>query len=295
MGAVLLAAWLVPSSRPAPEATGADYQREVSTWRREREQRLKADGGWLTVAGLSWLKPGANRFGADKANDVVLPAHSAPPSAGRFVLEAGRVRVEVEPNVAVTLAGQPITQRELGTDRDGAAPDVLALGALTLQIIDRGRRLGVRLKDMRSAARRDFKGLAWYPIKPEYRVTARFEAHAQPTTIAVPSVIGGAEPMRSPGTAVFELGGRTLRLDPVLEPGETQLFFILRDATSGKTTYGAGRFLYADPPRHGRVVLDFNKAYAPPCAFTPYATCPLPPASNRLPISIEAGELTAPH
>ena len=296
--ALLLLAWLVPSMRPpppAPPTTGADYVREVETWRRERAQRLTADGGWLTVAGLTWLKPGANRFGADKDNDVVLPSHASPAHAGQFVLEAGRVRVEVAPQLAVTLAGQPVTQRELRSDRDGAAPDVLALGAITLQIIDRAGRLGVRLKDMRSAARRDFKGLAWYPITPAYRVIARFEAHAAPTTISVPSVLGGAEPMASPGTAVFELGGRTLRLAPVLEPGEPRLFFILRDATSGKTTYGGGRFLYADPPRDGRVVLDFNKAYSPPCAFTPYATCPLPPESNRLPVPIEAGEMSPSH
>jgi len=164
-----------------------------------------------------------------------------------------------------------------------------------MQVIDRGGRLGIRLKDMDSTARHTFKGTSWYPIDPAYRVTARFEARATPLVIPVPTVLGTVEPMPSPGTAVFELGGKTLRLDPVLEPGETQLFFIIRDATTGHATYGGGRFLYADPPKDGHVVLDFNKAYSPPCAFTAYATCPLPPPGNRLAVAIEAGELAPPH
>ena len=293
---LLLAGWLVPAPAPATASdSAAAYRREIEAWRHARAQRLTADGGWLTVAGLFWLAPGTNRFGADKANDIVLPDHSSPPRAGSFVLEAGRVRVEVAPGAAVTLAGQPVRKRDLHTDAGGAVADVLQLGALTMQVIDRGGRVGIRLKDMRAPARRDFKGLTWYPIKPEYRVTARFTAPARPTTIAVPNVLGGTETLPSPGSAHFELHGKPLRLDAVIEPGETQLFFILRDATAGKTTYGAGRFLYADPPVDGRVVLDFNKAYSPPCAFTRYATCPLPPASNRLPVAIEAGELNTSH
>jgi uncharacterized protein (DUF1684 family) len=162
---------------------------------------------------------------------------------------------------------------------------------VTLQIIDRGGRLGVRVKDMRSEARRTFKGLKWYPVNPALRVSARFVPAAKPTTIEVPSIIGVTERMPSPGAAELEIGGKTLRLIPVLEAGESRLFFVFRDATSSRTTYGGGRFLYADPPRDGKIVLDFNQAYSPPCAFTPYATCPVPPAENRLPVSIEAGEM----
>jgi uncharacterized protein (DUF1684 family) len=277
-----------------PGGDAASYRKQIEAWRAERVDKLKADGGWLTVAGLFWLKPGGNRFGAERGNDIVLPA-SAPARAGAFVVEGGRVRVEVEPGVAITLGGKPVSGAALQTDAGGAAPDVLVMGPLTLQIIDRGGRLAVRLKDMQSAARKGWKGTAWYPVNPAYRVIARFEPRPTPTTIAVPTVIGTVEPMPSPGTAWFELGGKTLRLDPVLEPGETQLFFIIRDATSGHATYGGGRFLYADPAKDGHVVLDFNKAYAPPCAFTPYATCPLPPAVNRLGIAVEAGELAPPH
>ncbi len=275
---------------PAPP----DYRQEVEAFHRHREDQLTSDGGWLSVAGLFWLKPGANRFGADRSNDVVLPP-SAPPRAGTFWLESGRVTVEAAPGAPLTHQGRPVSRQALRSDSGGAEPDVLALGPLTLQIIDRGGRLAVRLKDKDRAARKQFKGLNWYPVDPAYRIVARFVPHDRPTTITVPSIIGVAEAMPSPGSAVFELGGRTIRLDPVVEAGDTRLFFIFRDTTSGKTTYGAGRFLHADPPKDGRVILDFNKSYAPPCAVTPYATCPLPPQQNHLPIAIEAGEMGAGH
>jgi uncharacterized protein len=294
---VRLVAWLV-SFLVAAGAADATYVREVESWRRGRLQRLTADGGWLTVAGLFWLKPGANRFGSDAANDIVLPAHSSPPLAGAFVLEAGRVRVEPRPGVPLMLAGKPVGRTEMRTDAGGAAvPDVLSLGALTLQIIDRGGRLGVRLKDMKNPARDKFKGLSYFPINPRFRVVASFVPHKQPVSINVPNVLGMVESMSSPGYASFVLAGAQaappLRLDAVLEPGETELFFIFHDATSGKTSYGGGRFLYAAPPVDGKVILDFNRAYSPPCAFTPHATCPLPPANNRLPVAIEAGEMFA--
>ncbi|HMF42958.1 MAG TPA: DUF1684 domain-containing protein [Polyangia bacterium] len=285
----------------AAGAVAADsaYVHEIEAWQRERLQRLTADGGWLTVAGLVWLKPGPNRFGTDAANDVVLPAGSAPPRAGKFVLEGGRVRVEVEPGVAVTLAGKPVTRAALRSDAGGAEPDVLSLGALTMQIIDRGGRLGVRIKDMKNPARARFKGLHYFPIDPRYRIVATFVLHPKPVTLDVPTVLGTVERMPSPGYASFALdaapGAPHLRLDAVLEPGETQLFFIFRDRTAGKTTYGGGRFLYADPPTNGKVVIDFNRAYSPPCAFTPHATCPQPPENNRLPVAIEAGEIFAGH
>jgi uncharacterized protein (DUF1684 family) len=278
------------SVAPAPP----DYRQEVEAFRRHREQQLTSDDGWLTVAGLFWLKPGANRFGADRSNDLVLPP-SAPQRAGMFWLESGRVTVEAAPGAPLTHRGRPVTRQALRSDAGGAEPDVLALGPLTLQIIDRGGRLAVRLKDKDRAERKQWKGLHWYPVNPAYRIVARFVPRDRPTTITVPSIIGVAEAMPSPGSVVFEIGGRSVRLDPVVETGDTQLFFIFRDATSGKTTYGAGRFLHADPAKDGRVILDFNKAYAPPCAVTPYATCPLPPAQNHLPIAIEAGEIGAGH
>jgi uncharacterized protein (DUF1684 family) len=272
------------------------HRQEIEAWQKTRDARLRADGGWLTVAGLFWLKPGANRFGSAAGNDIVLPADSAPGSAGTFVVDGKRVSVQVEPGAGVTLAGKPVTKVGLRSDAAGAEPDVLALGALTMQVIERDGRLAIRLKDLHSQLRRSFKGLRYYPTKLSYRVVARFIPHSKPVSIALPNMLGFSENVPSPGTAEFELRGKTMRLDPVIEtPGDTVLFFVFRDQTSGKTTYGAGRFLYADPPRDGKIVLDFNKAYTPPCGFTPYATCPLPPKQNRLPVAIEAGELYDGH
>ena len=273
---------------------GADesYRSEIQAWRDRREASLKADGGWLSVAGLFWLKEGPNRFGTDPKADIVLPAGSAPPRAGVFELAAGKVTVTFEREAEAALEGQPVTRAEVRPDSSGS-PDVISLGRLTLLLIERGGRLGIRLKDRQSPFRKDFTGLHWFDVKEEYRVSARYVSYAEPKPIKVPNILGQSEAMPSLGYAVFERDGQEIRLEGVLEEKDAkQLFFIFRDQTSGKETYPAGRFFYADMPKDGRIVLDFNKAYNPPCAFTPYATCPLPPPQNWMPVRIEAGELT---
>ncbi len=274
------------------DATADDaYRAEIEAWRQRREAGLKADGGWLSVAGLFWLKEGANRFGSDPKGDIVLPAGSAPARAGVFDLAAGRTTVTFEREVEATLAGRPVTRAELRSDAAGA-PDVITLGRLTMHVIQRGPRYGIRLKDRESPLRREFRGLRWFEVKEEYRVRARYVTYPEPKLLHVSNVLGQSEPMPSPGFAVFERGGVEIRLEGVLEERDArQLFFIIRDQTSGKETYPAGRFLYADLPKDGGIVLDFNQAYNPPCAFTPYATCPLPPPQNWMPVRIEAGEL----
>jgi uncharacterized protein len=278
---------MTADARPTP-AADAGYQREIADWRALRLARLTSDEGWLVVTGLFWLKEGANRFGSAPDNEVALPAHSAPAHAGVLRLAGGKVTAEVA-------AGAAVTHEELRAD-DPGPPDVLALGALRFFVIARDGRLGVRLRDLKSARRADFKGLAYFPVRPELRVVARYVAHAQPKALKVPNVLGRVSDMQSPGTAHFRIGDRELTLDAILEePGDKRFFFIFRDATAGRETYAAGRFFYADLPVDGRLVLDFNKAYTPPCAFTPYATCPLPPPQNRLPLRIEAGELFAGH
>jgi uncharacterized protein (DUF1684 family) len=278
-----------------PTAYQREYQQGIEAWRQERGDRLTADGGWLTVVGLFWLKPGPNHFGADLSNEIVLPAHSSPGRAGTFVMEGGRVTVDVAAGIPVVMGGKRVTRTALRSDAGGIEPDVLTLGALTMQVIDREGRLAIRLKDMRSPARKAFKGLRYFPVNLEYRVTGRFTPHPAPVMLSVPVVTGGRRSMSSPGYVEFEIAGKTLRLDPVIEPGEKRLFFIFRDQTSGRKTYGGGRFLYADPPKDGRVVLDFNRAFTPPCAFTAFATCPLALEQNRLRVPIEAGEMQGGH
>ncbi|HEU4403373.1 MAG TPA: DUF1684 domain-containing protein [Candidatus Polarisedimenticolia bacterium] len=274
---------------------GGDYARSIETWRHEREARLKSDDGWLTVAGLFWLKEGPNRFGSAASNDIVLPAGSAPPAAGVFEFHDGRARLKALEGVTITSSGRPVTTMDLRSD-DPGPPDLLVLGDLTMFVIKRGDRFAIRLRDRNNAARREFAGLHWFPIREEYRVVASFQRYDPPRRIAIPNILGQTEQLPCPGSVSFTLGGRTLTLEPVIEePGATELFYIFRDRTSGQETYGAGRFLYSDMPKDGTVVLDFNKAYTPPCAFTPYATCPLPPKQNILDLRIEAGELNYGH
>jgi len=290
--ASLPVALLVAAAIALPASADEAYRADVRKWRDEREARLKADGGWLTLAGLFWLKEGKNRFGTSPSGEIVLPEGSAPAIAGVFELKGEQVTLQLEPGVSVRIGGKPAgALTALKNDRTGA-PDVLELGTLSMLVIERAGRSAIRLKDRNSTIRRSFLGLKWFDVSEEYRVEAKWVKHPQPKPVRVPNVLGQVETMPSPGYAEFALGGKTLTLDGVLEdPHAEELFFILKDQTSGKETYGAGRFLYAELPKAGKVILDFNKAYSPPCAFTPYATCPLPPPQNRLDVAIEAGEL----
>jgi uncharacterized protein (DUF1684 family) len=273
---------------PPPPAGPTTYESEVLAWRAERESRLKADGGWLTVAGLSWLKEGASSFGSDASNDIVLPG-SVAARAGTITFHPGEIRFRLEDGVSGTVAGTPASSGLLRPDTSGQ-PDVLCLGRVTLHVIERGGRFGIRVKDMDSERRKSFTGLRWFPVKDSYRVTARLVP--DPGMISIINVLGQVSEMPRPGHLVFTLNGKELSLDPVLEePDATELFIMFRDQTAPGETYGAGRFLYVKLPEDGKTVLDFNKAYSPPCAFTRYATCPLPPKQNRLPVRIDAGEL----
>jgi uncharacterized protein len=281
-----LAAVVLFASLPA---LAADYAAEVQAWRKDREAALQADGGWLTVAGLFWLSEGETSFGSGSDNGIVLPS-TAPVHAGVFELRHGETRFRLEPGVVAGVGGRILTSGLLRPDTSGE-PTVLSLGHLTLHVIERGGRFAIRLKDNDSERRRNFSGLQWYPMSEAYRVVARWTPYAAPARLPVPNILGRVEAMLSPGFATFTLNGQELRLDPVLEEeGATQLFFIFKDETAPRETYGGGRFLYSDLPSNGQLVLDFNKAYSPPCAFTDFATCPLPPKQNRLPVRIEAGE-----
>jgi hypothetical protein len=265
------------------------YRQEIEQWRKAREARLAAEGGWLSVVGLDWLAEGENRFGADSKNAVVFP--KGPALAGVLVLAGGKVTVKPEPGAGLTLNGEALSERVLRVDADGK-PDVLRLGSLAFHIIKRGDRFAVRLKDAEAPARLAFKGVRAFPVKASHRVEGTFIPYDPPKEIPIASVIGTTELMQCPGKVVFRLGGRTLSLEPVLESGaDSELFFIFRDRTSGRQTYPAGRFLYTALPKDGKVVLDFNKAVNPPCAFTAYATCPLPPRQNALAVPVRAGEL----
>ncbi|MGH9400364.1 MAG: DUF1684 domain-containing protein [Thermoanaerobaculia bacterium] len=265
------------------------YAAEIEAWRAARFERLRRPDGWLTLAGLFWLDPGANSFGSDPANRVVLPA-GTPGCMGELVLEGGSVRLRTLPGMTLTTRGKSVADALLRTDADGD-PTVLEYGHVSFFVIKRRDRFAVRVKNSASQTLSAFGGLDAFRIEARWRFEARFEPYDPPKQVLVPNVIGGADREICPGAIVFDFEGATYRLDPVLESGTDELFIIFGDRTNGFETYGAGRFLYAKrPEKDGRLILDFNKAYNPPCVFTPYATCPLPPAQNRLPFRVEAGE-----
>lgn len=287
---ILLVLSVVGAAERESPAPGQVYQADILKWRQKRVEELTGEGGWLSLAGLFWLKQGQNRFGSAPSNEIVLPRNRAPRLSGSLWLTRGVVRLKAKPDAGITHNGARATNLVLASDVDGKQT-VLKLGSLTFYVIKRGERLGVRVKDSQNPDRSSFAGLDYFPVDPKWKLEAKYEAHVPPKMISIVNVLGMVEEMPSPGTLVFDVDGKTYRLDPVLEKGEKQWFIILADKTSGKETYGAGRYLYADPPgADGKVILDFNKSYNPPCAFTKFATCPLPPRQNRLPFRVEAGE-----
>ena len=255
----------------------------VEAWRRERYRRLHLDTGWLTLAGLEWLRPGVNRVGSDPEADATLPA--GPPLAGTVTLTDDGIVAKG----AFTHEGVPADGLRLETDLHGE-PTMLELGALRLCAIERGERFALRIWDTDSVSRREFEGIDHWPVDPAWRLSARLEA-APGRTVRVPDVIGTIEDEESPGDLLFEVHGATHRLQALQGGDAGEMWLVFGDATNGEETYGGGRFLYTDAPNaDGTVELDFNRAYNPPCVFSPYATCPLPWPANKLPIRIEAGE-----
>ena len=260
-----------------------DYVSNIEAWRLEREHNLKADDGWLTVAGLFFLREGDNTFGSSPLNDIVLP--EGPAEAGVFELQNQKVTLQAAVRKTLTVDGAQVTSTTLYPSEERVN---ITIGDLTLFVHHSGSRLAIRMRNTNSAIRQAFTGLQWYPVKETYRVPARFIPHDKPITVTVQNILGDIETLTSYGSVKLTLNGESLEMLPVDSDG--QLWFIFRDLTSGTETYGAARFLYADAPENGWTTVDFNKAYNPPCAFNPHTTCPLPPIQNRLQLRIEAGE-----
>jgi uncharacterized protein len=267
------------------------YRQELEKWHNQRAANLKSEDGWLTLVGLFWLKEGENRLGSDPSNEIALPQGKAPQRAASLWLEKGTVRLEPQPRSGITHDGKSVdSPLVLKSDAD-EKPTELQLGTLSFYLIKRGEQLGLRVKDKENPARTEFAGLNYYPVELKWRIESRFEPYNPAKMIPIVNVLGMVEEQPSPGKLIFEAGGKSYSLDTIAEKGSQELFVIFKDETSGKETYGAGRYLYAKPAdAGGTVILDFNKAYNPPCAFTSYATCPLPPSQNRLALAVEAGE-----
>ena len=278
---------LLAAAAPSPEA----HRAQIEAWRAKRTASLKRPDGWLSLVGLFWLEQGENRFGSEpKGNRIVFPKGSTPKTMGSLDLTGETVTLRAKPEAKLTSGGEPVSTMTLRSDAEGE-PTVLEYGRIRFYVIKRGSRLGVRVKDSGAPVLAAFHGIESFPVDLRWRFDARFDSYDPPRSVSVPNILGSVDEEKSPGAVVFEIGGKRYRLDAVKESGTDELFLIFGDQTNGRETYGGGRFLYAAPPdAEGRVVVDFNKAYNPPCVFTPYATCPLPPAQNRLPIRIEAGE-----
>jgi len=272
------------SRAAAPEAPDATYVQAFEKWKAEQTDDLKAN--WLSLAGLFWLKPGANTFGTDAANAIVFPKGAA--HAGEFDLEGKEVTLKALPEAGATIAGKPVTSAKL--DPDTSDVTRVDIGTLRFHVIVRGDRVGIRVRDSDSAAAHSFKGMMFYPLDLNYRVTATWVPGDGKMKVEVPNVLGDVSSEPVPGVMVFKLNGEELRLTALGGDAKTGLFVVFNDPTLKTDTYPGGRFLETEAVLDGKVVLDFNRAYNPPCAVTPYATCPLAPKENRLAVAIPAGE-----
>lgn len=305
---VLLAAglcWFNAAPAAAQSATATDdaaqWRQELSAWRAQRGQEISAPDGWLTLVGLEWLKPGFNSVGAAADNHIQLRGH-APDHLGLITVSGKTVQL-LSPSggfpADLLVDGKPAREGPLTTGV--AKSSTISWRGMTILILERGDRYVLRVKDANAQTRTEFHGLNWYAPEPRLRVTAKWIPFTPPHIEKIPTVIGTVLELPAPGIAEFTLDGTTLQLEPVTEASEPgTLFFILRDTTSKTTTYQASRFLHTGLPDHGLsqpglLTLDFNKLENPPCAYTPYATCPLPPDQNRLPVALEAGEQRYAH
>lgn len=271
-------------------ATAADFFQQNQQWQHKRLASLTAPNGWLSLVGLEWLKDGANRIGSAADNDIVLKA--GPAHLGVVTLSKdGALHLVLDKNSGATVDGKAVTEATLLDDAHAGegTPTTVAFGSANFFVIDRDGRKALRVKDSNAQTRTHFLGLDYYPADPSWRIVADWVPFDPPHELEIGSVLGTINKEKVPGKAVFHRDGHTYELMPIQEEPDS-LFFVIADRTSGHETYGAARFLYAELPKDGKVVLDFNRAYNPPCAFTPYATCPLAPPENRLDLAVTAGE-----
>ncbi len=264
------------------------YLNDMHEWRRALEQRLRAENGWLALAGLIWLHEGQQRVGKLKNSNHTLAIEAAPDDLGQFALENGRVHFQPNPDLRININDQPASQKWLAAETD-PHPDFIAIGDLRIVVVQRGGRFGLRIWDNSRPERVEFPGRSWYPIEPGFRLRARFIPADSDRKVVIPDVLGNFSEEQILGELLVEYSGEMLRLQ-VLDAAERKAFLIFADRTNGETTYPGGRFMVVELGASEEIELDFNRAYNPPCAFTPYATCPLPPDPNRLSIRIEAGE-----
>lgn len=265
-----------------------EYLEEIKQWHQHRLERLKADDGWLNLVGRTWLKPGVNKFGSAKDNDVLIESDKVPKYIGVFIFEDSSVTMKVNDGVEVLLNGNPVKEMKMIGD-ESKDMTVFQYGPIKWNLIIRDTLYGIRFRDLESEFVKNFKGIERFPVNDDWRIEAKYVAYDPPKKISVPNILGQIDEESSPGAVLFSKNNQSYKLDAIDE-GE-RLWFIFADGTSGEETYGGGRFLYTDKAdSNGIVIVDFNKAYDPPCVLTKYATCPMPPKQNYLSLRITAGE-----
>lgn len=265
-----------------------DYVASVAAWRRGMEERLRRPNSWLALAGLYWLHDGENRIGADPAADVPLPPGTASGDVGRIYVRGTQAFLEIGSSDPVLIQGSRFRRTELQPDVSDD-PTFVDLADLRWVLLLRGGRLAIRVWDNRRPERTAFPPRTWFPIDPLWRLSGAFTRYDPPRMLSVPDVFGESREEQAVGRVEFAVEGKACALE-ALSANAGELFLIFSDLTNHKSTYPSGRFMYTDAPSEGRVAVDFNRAYNPPCAFTEFATCPLPPAENRLAVEIRAGE-----
>lgn len=285
-----------PAATATPTATPESPAVTAEKWRAKHEVDYRRD--WVSIAGLHRLKQGANSAGSAPANDIVLPA-SVPATIGKFVRDGVHVRFEPAKNSPVmrrvadpatnATRKEPVTAAIDLRDDGGPGEDELTVGDVRMVVHVSGENRSLRVRDPNGPLATGFAGFAWFPIDPAYRVVGRFIKDDQPRSLKVENTVGDIDEYKTEGVVEFTLQGQIVRLRPFTTRPK-RFYFVFRDASSGHETYGTARFLYADLLDDGSVVLDFNMAYNPPCAFNPYTTCPVPLRENRLPIKVLAGE-----
>ncbi|MCF7808017.1 MAG: DUF1684 domain-containing protein [Candidatus Marinimicrobia bacterium] len=290
LAAVLLIFQACSTTIPVQNSETSAYEKQILDWHESRNDRLNQADGWLTLSGLFWLEQGENRIGGGNNNDLVFPGENIPNRLGSLYLTGDSVHFTAAPGVEITLNDSVVMEAGLSSDLSGE-PDILAWGSLTWYVIQRGDRIGIRLKDTLNPNYVNFKPTELFPIDSNWRIPAHLEPFDTATTVGIINVLGDESPSTTPGILHFEINGTPQSLTPLGDPGDERYFIILGDATNGISTYGAGRFLVIPAvDENGQTVIDFNRSYNMPCVFSPYATCPLPPPENILDVAIEAGE-----
>lgn len=269
-----------------------EYENSILKWRQEVDTNLRRENGWLALAGLFWLRKGTNLIGSDPESDILLPRR-APARLGTFEFDGNNVTLNVEDGLPVEVNGVPTTSALLDADQEDV-PSFLTFNDMRMVVLRRSKGVGIRVWDNTREQRRTFPSREWYPVKEEFRLPATYTRYATPKVVKMPDILGAIldEPMQ--GYVSFALNGKRHELI-VEELPDRRLFIQFMDRTNGNPTYPSGRYHYTDAHENGRVFIDFNKAYSPPCAFTEYATCTFPPQENHLNVAIEAGEIFPEH